>query len=104
MRRWKVGALLITVALAVSGTMPSVQAAATAPEVVDICADLFGTPFGAPNSEPLAACQWNMALINATDTESYPFATGDGVSVGVIDSGIDTNHPDIAPNLDLARS
>jgi subtilisin family serine protease len=39
-----------------------------------------------------------MALINAGD-ESYAEATGKGVTVGVIDSGVDFNHPDIAPNL-----
>jgi subtilisin family serine protease len=45
-----------------------------------------------------------MALINASDDGSYDSATGDGVTVGVIDSGIDTEHPDIAPNLNLDLS
>jgi subtilisin family serine protease len=41
-----------------------------------------------------------MALINASMNGSYAIATGEGVKVGVIDSGVDFNHPDIAPNLD----
>jgi subtilisin family serine protease len=44
-----------------------------------------------------------MAVIGAGD-DSYAGATGQGVSVGVIDSGVDFTHPDIAPNLDVARS
>jgi subtilisin family serine protease len=45
-----------------------------------------------------------MAIINATDTGSYAKATGNGVTVGMIDSGVDRFHPDVAPNLDLDRS
>ena len=51
--------------------LPGALSAATpAQEAVDICEDLFGATFGVPNSEPLAACQWNMALINASDDGS----------------------------------
>jgi subtilisin family serine protease len=45
-----------------------------------------------------------MTNINATDDGSYAHATGAGVTVGVIDSGVDIAHPDIAPNLDLNLS
>ena len=45
-----------------------------------------------------------MALVNAGDNGSYGIATGRGVTVGVIDSGVDMSHPDIAPNLDVDRS
>jgi len=62
----------------------------------DVAAD---TAARAP-AEPLAARQWNMALIGATDLP----ITGDGVDVGIIDTGIDGSHPDIAPNFDPVRS
>ena len=80
------------------------QAAASEAEIIAKCQGLYATVFGVPNSEPMGVCQWNMALINATDDGSYANATGSGVTVGVIDSGVDFNHPDIAPNLDVNRS
>jgi lantibiotic leader peptide-processing serine protease len=45
-----------------------------------------------------------MDLIGASASKAWAGATGRGVSVGVLDSGVDITHPDIAPNLDLARS
>jgi subtilisin family serine protease len=44
-----------------------------------------------------------MRAIHAGPT-SYAKATGAGVSVGVIDGGVDLTHPDLAGNLDVARS
>jgi subtilisin family serine protease len=78
--------------------------AATAGDAVAICDGLYPAVFGVPNSEPLGPCQWDMALINAADDGSYAVATGRGVTVGVIDGGVDLNHPDIAPNLDVDLS
>jgi subtilisin family serine protease len=80
------------------------QAAASEAEIIAKCQALYASVFGVPNSEPLGVCQWNMALINATNDGSYANATGSGVTVGVIDSGVDFTHPDIAPNLDVGRS
>jgi len=79
--------------------LPAVSVA----ELVNICNGTYIGTFGVPNSEPLGACQWDMALIDATD-ETHARATGAGVRVGVIDSGVDINHPDIAPNLDVDAS
>jgi lantibiotic leader peptide-processing serine protease len=45
-----------------------------------------------------------MSLIGASATKAWTSATGEGVSVGVIDTGADPSHPDVGPNLDLARS
>jgi len=51
-------------------------------------------------AEPLTERQWDMAMIGAVDLPT----TGDGVDVGIIDTGIDASHPDIAPNFDPLRS
>jgi subtilisin family serine protease len=72
--------------------------------VVAICSDLFDSSFGVPNNEPLGPCQWDMSLINAGVDASFAHATGEGVTVGVIDSGVDFDHPDIAANLDVDLS
>ena len=89
--------LLVLAAIPTSG-----NAAVTQAQLQTICQDLYGDVFGAANSEPFGICQWDMDIIGAGS--SYAHATGDGVSVGVIDSGIDFTHPDIAPNVDIARS
>lgn len=57
--------------------------------------------------EPLADRQWDMKMIGATSAGSHLTAPGDRkVLVGVIDTGIDGKHPDIAPNFnrDLSRN
>jgi subtilisin family serine protease len=56
-------------------------------------------------AEPLASLQWDMRQIGATTTGSYAKDVGSKkVRVGVIDTGIDGTHPDIAPNFDAALS
>jgi subtilisin family serine protease len=56
-------------------------------------------------AEPFADLQWDMRLINATPSQSYKRQQGShGVRVGIIDTGIDGSHPDIAPNFDRALS
>jgi subtilisin family serine protease len=55
--------------------------------------------------EPLAGRQWDMKQIHATADGSYTTEPGDHrVLVGVIDTGIDGTHPDIAPNFDQKLS
>jgi lantibiotic leader peptide-processing serine protease len=74
------------------------QAALGQPGVNDAVATATG--------EPLAAdWQWDMRMIHATPTESYASQPGKpGVLVGVMDTGIDASHPDIAPNFNAALS
>jgi subtilisin family serine protease len=103
MGRKKIFLIAAIVAITALSVSIAALAAATQAEITAKCGGLFGVVFGVPNSEPLGACQWDMAIIHA-GTESYAKATGKGVTVGVIDSGVDFNHPDIAPNLDVDRS
>ncbi len=59
---------------------------------------------GGPDAEPLADRQWNMQMIGATADAAHREATGKGVDVGIMDTGIDATHPDLAPNFDPRRS
>ncbi|MGH9274110.1 MAG: S8 family peptidase, partial [Acidimicrobiales bacterium] len=60
----------------------------------------------APGTEPLSGYQWDMAMIGAQDSTGSPALDerGAGVLVGVIDTGVDGSHPDIAPNFSNALS
>jgi subtilisin family serine protease len=95
-------ALCLSVVPAAS-TSPARVSAASPAELTAICEDLFAGVFEAPSSEPLAVCQWDMTLIDA-NASAWSNATGTGVTIGILDTGVDPTHPDIAPNLDLARS
>jgi subtilisin family serine protease len=56
-------------------------------------------------SEPLADKQWDMRQIDATPSGSYRVNQGkSGVTVGIIDTGVDGSHPDIKPNFDRKLS
>src|SRR4051812_37541336 len=104
MRRLSV---LVTAALTALAVVVSPGVAANAavpiPTEQQICSDVFGGVYAPASSEPLAQCQWDMSLIHA-DQATHSRASGQGVRVGILDSGVDLNHPDIKPNLDLAGS
>jgi len=55
--------------------------------------------------DPLSPLQWDMAAIHATPAGSYAVEKGSKkVTVGIIDTGVDGSHPDIAPNFDAGAS
>jgi subtilisin family serine protease len=59
----------------------------------------------AATPEPLAGLQWDMAMIHATADGSYAKQPGDPrVLVGILDTGVDGTHPDIAPNFSTSLS
>ncbi|MDF5759133.1 S8 family serine peptidase [Spongiactinospora sp. TRM90649] len=66
-----------------------------------------GTDFGRPSAkaEPLSNLQWDLKQMNATAEGSYRHEQGDpGVLVGILDTGVDGSHPDIAPNFNRKLS
>ena len=71
-------------------------------------ADLQGASAGNEKAdkkqEPLAGLQWDMQQIGATADGSQRYEQGTGVRVGIIDTGVDGTHPDIAHNFDKALS
>lgn len=96
-----VGAAVSLVALMVPvGAGAATPGARTPAAASAACQTFFGTGAGL---EPLSACQWDMRRLEAGPA-SYAKATGQGVSVGVIDGGVDFSHPDLAGNVDMARS
>ncbi|MDQ1601486.1 MAG: lantibiotic leader peptide-processing serine protease [Actinomycetota bacterium] len=67
------------------------QAAAAAPVVAAVGAD------------PLDSQLWGMQMIHA-DTAHTVQPGAKGVTVGILDSGLDARNPDLAPNFDAAKS
>lgn len=64
-----------------------------------------GATKAGPSAEPLADRQWDMKQIHATAEGSYKVQPGSrAVRVGVLDTGIDGSHPDIAANFDSKLS
>ncbi|WP_018682682.1 S8 family peptidase [Actinokineospora enzanensis] len=60
-----------------------------------------GTP--SDPGDPLSVNQWNLTAIKADKAHSISGGSRD-VVVGVLDSGIEATHPDLAPNIDPSRS
>ena len=92
-----VAAMTLALAAPASAATPGARTPAAASAA---CAAYFGV---APGPEPLSACQWDMRQMNV-GTASYARATGAGVTVGVIDSGVDLTHADLTGHIDVGSS
>ncbi len=53
---------------------------------------------GAAGDDTLAAQQWNLTQIGAP--AAWATSTGAGVTIGIVDSGIDASHPDLAAKVE----
>jgi subtilisin family serine protease len=98
------GSAVVSAALMLVGSMQAGYADSLA--VIDggTASGLCATSYpGTTGPDQLSSCQWDMAVINAGVAHAKP-ATGAGVTVGIIDSGVDLTHPDLAGGIDVARS
>ena len=99
-RRWLVAAF---VAVLSAAAIQSGSAATTAlfdgPAAQAACVAAYP---GVTGPDELSPCQWDMQAIGAV--AAHATATGAGVRVGVIDSGVDFTHPDLAGAIDVAAS
>jgi subtilisin family serine protease len=100
MRRLAILAVSILLLAAAPAASASQTVAYDPPGASAACTAFFGVSAG---PEPLSACQWDMRTIEA-NSASRARATGDGVTVGVIDGGIDFTHIDLQGNINTALS
>lgn len=56
--------------------------------------DMIVAPSLLPN-DPSYGSQWHLSKIRAAD--AWPYAVGDGITVAILDTGVDAAHPDLAP-------
>jgi subtilisin family serine protease len=62
-----------------------------------------GAQKAAPEADPLDAKLWGMEMINAVEAHRYEL--GDRrVTVGILDTGVQADHPDLAENVDIRKS
>ena len=60
-------------------------------------------PIPAPGGDTLSGLQWDMDQIHAPEARAINGGSP-SVTVGVLDTGIDYTHPDLAPNIDGSKS
>lgn len=90
---------------AVARATPSTAARASdlpAIEVTPVAVPAGRVPAAGSQADPLSGRQWNMTMIRAT--AAHRLSTGRTAIVGVMDTGVDATHPDIAPRFNAALS
>ena len=91
--------VLATAMVALGGIAPAAAAPVDGPTAATLCATAYP---GVTGPDQLSPCQWDMVRIHAL--EAHAKSTGKGVKVGVIDSGVDFAHPDLAGAINIGLS
>jgi lantibiotic leader peptide-processing serine protease len=87
---WIARSTVLAAAVLWAADIPPAAAQVNGPAAADLCEDSYPDVTG---PEELSPCQWDMKVINAL--AAHDNATGRGVTVGVIDGGVDFTHPDL---------
>lgn len=61
----------------------------------DVVVKILGKPVVPPTPSPAEVIPWGIRAINADQTTYY----GNGIKVGILDTGIDSSHPDLKDNV-----
>jgi subtilisin family serine protease len=72
-------------------------------DTADADAPVLQVPTPAPGSDSLSGLQWDMDQIHSPEARAINGGSP-SVTVGVVDTGIDYTHPDLAPNIDSSKS
>jgi subtilisin family serine protease len=96
-------ALAVAAALCFVALVQTASAGPTAvidgPAAAGMCSTSYQ---GTTGPDELSPCQWDMRVIGSN--AAHETATGPGVKVGIIDSGVDFTHPDLAGGIDTPLS
>lgn len=90
----------------VRSVVPAIQFHAIEPARVENLAGglAVGNPPNSGDNDPYFNLQWGHDAVNAPEAWNQYGQRGAGALVAVLDAGIDAEHPDIAPNLNVALS
>ena len=58
---------------------------------------ILAAPAAANFGDPYAAQQWGLTRIQAD--RAWAVATGSGITIAIVDTGVDLGHPDLAPKI-----
>jgi serine protease len=65
--------------------------------VAALIAAVLAAPASAAPGDPYFSQQWGLTRIEAD--KAWSLATGNGVTIAIVDSGVDLGHPDLAANI-----